>query len=443
MNKLLFKNFEIIDPSQNLNSIKDLLIVDGKIQEISHSLDVSDVKIIDGSNKTLIPGLIDFHVHYRDPGETYKEDIKTGSEASAKGGFTTVVMMSNTNPTIDNLGALIEQKKIIDENCRIRVLQTSSVTIGRKGESLVDIDLLSKNGVVSFSDDGDVISDPKILDQALELANKNNRTILEHCEDHGLLNDGIINDGSVALRLGLKSRPKSAEISSVKRDIEIAKKNGRWVYLQHISCKESVEIIREAKKQGVKVTAEVTPHHLYMNELWTYGEKGELPSWIDLGAYDTNTRVNPPLRSEDDRLSLLEAVNDNTIDVIATDHAPHSRGDKLNTFDSAPAGINGAETAFVTLLQLVEKKELSLQKIIETMCNKPGEILDDILNLKIGKIKKGYSADLVAVDNNDTTKINEDFFISKSDNSPLIGSTMKGKIKMTIFNGKVIFEDKK
>jgi len=443
MNKLLFKNFEIIDPSQNLNSIKDLLIIDGKIQEISHSIDISDVKIIDGSNKTLIPGLIDFHVHYRDPGETYKEDIKTGSEASAKGGFTTVVMMSNTIPTIDNLGALIEQKKIIDENCRIRVLQTSSVTIGRKGESLVDIDLLSKNGVVSFSDDGDVISDPKILDQALELANKNNRTIFEHCEDHELLNDGIINDGSVAVRLGLKSRPKSAEISSVKRDIEIAKKNDRWVYLQHISCKESVEIIREAKKQGVKVTAEVTPHHLYMNELWTYGEKGELPSWIDLGAYDTNTRVNPPLRSEDDRLSLLEAVNDNTIDVIATDHAPHSRGDKLNTFDSAPAGINGAETAFVTLLQLVEKKELSLQKIIETMCNKPGEILDDILNLKIGKIKKGYSADLVAVDNNDTTKINEDFFISKSDNSPLIGSTMKGKIKMTIFNGKVIFEDKK
>jgi len=443
MNKLLLKNFTIIDPSENFKNVKDLLIVEGKIKEISESIDLSDIKIIEGNNNYLIPGLIDLHVHYRDPGETYKEDIKTGSYASAKGGFTTVVMMSNTNPTIDNLNSLIEQKKLIDKYSKIRVLQTSSVTVGRKGKEIVDMDLLSQNGVVSFSDDGDVISDPNILNQALKLANKNNRTIFEHCEDHELINDGIINDGSVSVRLGIKPRSKEAEISSVKRDIEIAKENDLWIYLQHISCKESVELIRIAKNEGVKVTAEVTPHHLFMNEFWTYGKKGDVPSWIDLKSYDTNTRVNPPLRSELDRKSLLDAIMDETIDIIATDHAPHSKGDKLDTFDNAPAGINGAETALITLMELVDRKEISFEKIVQTMCNKPGEILDNILNLKIGKIKKNYLADLVIIDNNSITKIDEDFFVSKSKNSPLLGSEMKGKIRMTIFDGNVIYEDQK
>jgi len=442
MNKLLLKNFHLIDPSENLNNISDLLIEDGIIKEISPSIDSADVNTIDGNKNLLIPGLIDFHVHYRDPGETYKEDIKTGSRASSKGGFTTVIMMSNTNPTMDNLNSIIDQKNNIDQNSQIRILQTSSVTIGRKGKELVDIDLLSKNGVVSFSDDGDVISDPKILTKALKLANKNNRTIFEHCEEHELVKDGSINDGSVSVRLGLKARPKEAEIRCVTRDIEIAKKNDLWIYLQHISCKESVELIRQAKTQGVKITAEVTPHHLFMNEFWTYGKKGNVPSWIDLNSYDTNTRVNPPLRSDVDRISLLEGVKDGTIDIIATDHAPHSNGDKLDTFDSAPAGINGAETALITLLELVNRNELEIEKIISTMCNNPGEILKNILNLNIGKIKKGYRADLVVIDNNSNSEINEEFFISKSINSPLIGSTMKGKIIMTIFDGKLLFEDK-
>ncbi len=443
MNKLLLKNFHLIDPSENLNDVSDLLIEDGIIKQISPSIDLSDVKIIDGNKNLLLPGLIDFHVHYRDPGETYKEDIKTGSEASAKGGFTTVIMMSNTNPTMDNLNSINAQKKNIDQNSRIRIIQTSSVTIGRKGKELVDIDLLSKNGVVSFSDDGDVIADPKILTKALKLANKNNRTIFEHCEEHELVKDGSVNSGRVSIRLGLRPRPKEAEINCVKRDIEIAKKNDLWVYLQHISCKESVLLIREAKNQGVKVTAEVTPHHLFMNDFWTYGKKGKVPSWIDLNSYDTNTRVNPPLRSDEDRISLLEGVRDGTLDIIATDHAPHSTGDKLDTFDSAPAGINGAETALITLLELVNRNELELEKIVTTMCNNPGAILNNILNLNIGRIKKGYKADLVVIDNNSDSKINEEFFISKSLNSPLIGSKMKGKIMMTIFDGKLLFEAKK
>ncbi len=202
-------------------------------------------------------------------------------------------------------------------------------------------------------------------------------------------------------------------------------------------------MIREAKNQGVKVTAEVTPHHLFMNEFWTYGKKGEVPSWIDLNSYDTNTRVNPPLRSDEDRISLLDGVRDGTLDIIATDHAPHSTGDKLDTFDSAPAGINGAETALITLLELVNRNELELEKIVTTMCNNPGAILNNILNLNIGRIKKGYKADLVVIDNNSNSKINEEFFISKSLNSPLIGSKMKGKILMTIFDGKLLFEAKK
>jgi len=442
MNNLLLKNFHIFDPSEKLDLISDILIEDGLIKEISPSIEFDGIKTIEGNEELLIPGLIDFHVHYRDPGETYKEDIKTGSKASAKGGFTTVIMMSNTTPTMDNLKSILDQKKNIEKNSIIRTLQTSSVTIGRNGKELVDIDLLSKNGVVSFSDDGDVISDEKILLKALKSANRNNRTIFEHCEDHELVKNGSINSGSVSLRLGLSSRPKKAEINCIKRDIELAKKNNLWIYLQHVSCKESVSLIREAKKNGVKITAEVTPHHLYMNENWTYGKKGKIPSWIDLDSYDTNTRVNPPLRSEDDRLCLLKGIQDGTIDIIATDHAPHSKGDKLNTFDAAPAGINGSETAMSIMLDLANKNEINLENIITSMCNNPGSILNDILNLKIGKIKKGFKADIAILDEKYDVEITEDFFVSKSINSPLLRSFLKGKVNMTIFDGKIIYEDK-
>lgn len=440
-NSLLLRDFRLFDPSEKLDKISDILIEDGKITKIDEFIDISNVEIIQGNKQILLPGLIDFHVHYRDPGETYKEEIFTGSRASAKGGFTTVIMMANTNPTMDNINSLLNQKESIDKNSLIRTLQTASVTIGRQGEEIVDIDSLSKFGVVSFSDDGDVIQNEKILVEALRKANSNKRTILEHCEDEDWIRDGVVNLGQVSLRLGLKGRARKAEISSISRDIEVARKNNLWVYLQHVSCKESVELIRNAKKDGVDVTAEVTPHHLFMNENWTYGNQENSPSWIDIDSFETNTRVNPPLRTEEDRLCLIEALLDGTIDIVATDHAPHSKGDKNNTFDEAPAGINGAETAILSLLTMMNKNELRLENIVSSLCTKPGSILEDILGLKVGKIKVGFNADFVSINPTYEIFIDEDFFVSKSSNSPLIGKKMKGKVNMTIFDGKIVYED--
>jgi dihydroorotase len=441
MRNFIIKNANIIDPSENLHQISDLLINDGKIIEISENIENSDLEIIDINKKTLIPGLIDLHVHYRDPGDTYKENIESGSKSSAKGGFTTVVMMANTIPTMDSKEILEKQKEIINKNSSIRILQTASVTMGRKGEKLVDFETLSKYGVVGFSDDGDVVENDEIFKNGLLNAKNNNKLIFQHCEDKLLINDGVVNDGPTSIRLGLKPRSSKAEYSIIKRDIKIAMENKSPIYFQHISSKESIELIKEAKKLGVNITAEVTPHHLFMNELWTYGLKGDIPKFLDLNSYDTNTRVNPPLRSEEDRKALINALKDGTIDLIATDHAPHSEGDKLNTYEEAPAGINGAELALSTMLTLVKNGELNIEEVIKFMSNAPGKLLNKIMDLKIGKIKKGYEADFTILDENKSFIVDKNTLLSKSTNSPLIHSELFGKIYMTIYGGEIVYKE--
>ncbi|NCG35019.1 MAG: amidohydrolase family protein [Dehalococcoidales bacterium] len=441
MKKFIIKNAKIIDPSENLNEISDLLIDDGKIIQISKNIDISNLEIIDLNKKTLIPGLIDLHVHYRDPGETYKENIESGSKSSAKGGFTTVLMMANTTPTMDCVEVLEKQKDIINKNASIRVLQTASVTVGRKGEKLVDIDALSNYGVVGFSDDGDVVENPELFTKGLLKAKNNNKLIFQHCEDTDLINNGVINDSPISIRLGLNPRSSEAESKIIERDIKIAKKNKYSLYFQHISSKKSIELIRNAKKLGINIIAEVTPHHLFMNELWTYGLKGNVPEFLNLNSYDTNTRVNPPLRTEEDRKELISALKDGTINLIATDHAPHSQGDKLNTFEDAPAGINGAELALSTMLTLVNNEELSIQEVIKFMSNAPGELLNKIMNLKVGKIKKGYEADFTIIDESKSFIVSKKTFLSKSINSPLINSELFGKVYMTIYGGKIVYKE--
>ena len=241
MKKFIIKNAKIIDPSENLNQVSDLLINDGKIIQISKNIDIDNLETIDLNKKILTPGLIDLHVHYRDPGETYKENIESGSKSSAKGGFTTVLMMANTIPTMDCVEVLEKQKDIINKNASIRILQTASVTVGRKGEKLVDIDALSNYGVVGFSDDGDVIENSELFTRGLLKAKNNNKLIFQHCEDKDLINDGVINDSPISIRLGLNPRSSEAESRIVERDIEIAKKNNSSLYFQHISSKKSIE----------------------------------------------------------------------------------------------------------------------------------------------------------------------------------------------------------
>ena len=438
MKNLIIKNAYLIDPSENLDLVSDILISDGKIKKISKKIEITNEEIIDANNKILLPGLIDFHVHYRDPGETYKEDIKSGSNASAKGGFTTVVMMANTDPAIDSVDKVIEQRKTIENFSKIRALQTSALTLSRKGKDLVDIDKLSLSGIVAFSDDGDVVDDKDLMVEGLKKSNEKKFFVLQHAEAKELIDDGSANSGPPAIRMGLAARSRHAEISIIKRDIQIAKENNLKLYFQHLSTKESVDLIRIAKKEGVEIISEVTPHHLFLNENWVYGKNGIIPDFIDLDSYDTNFRVNPPIRQEEDRLALLEGIKDGTIDIIATDHAPHSDGDKLNTFDSAPAGINGAETALPTLLTIVNKGELHLTDVIRTMSNNPAKILNKLLDVNIGKLKKNFQADFTLIDNDKKNKITEDFFISKSKNSPLIGNEMIGQVKMTILGGKIV-----
>ena len=439
MSDLILKNVHLLDPSEKLDSLSDILISDGKIKKISKKIDNNNEKVIDCKNRLLVPGLIDFHVHYRDPGETYKEDIKSGSIASAKGGFTTVVMMANTNPAIDSLDKLNDQKRTIELHSKIRILQTSALTLGRRGENLVNIEELSESGIVAFSDDGDVVEDKELFIEGLKRSNAKKFFVLQHAEAKSLIDDGSANDGPPAIRMGLAARTRDAEISIIKRDIQIAKENKLKLYFQHISTKEGVEIIRNAKKEGLEIQSEVTPHHLFLNENWVYGKKGDIPGYLDLDSYDTNFRVNPPIREEEDRISLLAGIKDGTIDIIATDHAPHSEGDKLNTFDSAPAGINGAETALLTLLTIVSKGELHINDVIRTMSNNPSKLLNNLLGINIGKIKENYQADLTLIDRNKKTKITEDFFSSKSKNSPLIGSEMIGEIVMTMVGGKIVY----
>ena len=441
MKKFIIKNAKIIDPSENLNQVSDLLINDGKIIQIFKNIDIDNLETIDLNKKILTPGLIDLHVHYRDPGETYKENIESGSKSSAKGGFTTVLMMANTIPTMDCVEVLEKQKDIINKNASIRILQTASVTVGRKGEKLVDIDALSNYGVVGFSDDGDVIENSELFTRGLLKAKNNNKLIFQHCEDKDLINDGVINDSPISIRLGLNPRSSEAESRIVERDIEIAKKNNSSLYFQHISSKKSIELIRNAKKSGINIVAEVTPHHLFLNELWTYGLKGKIPEFLDLNSYDTNTRVNPPLRTEEDRKELINALKDGTIDLIATDHAPHSQGDKLNTFEDAPAGINGAELALSTMLTLVKNEELSIQEVIKFMSNSPGELLHKTMNLKVGKIKKGYEADFTIIEESKSFIVSKKNFLSKSINSPLINSELFGKVYMTIYGGKIVYKE--
>jgi len=441
LRETLITNAKLIDPSENLNDIYDILIKNRKIEIISKNINKNNISnVIDAKGNTISPGFIDLHVHYREPGETYKENIRTGSIASAKGGFTTVLMMANTNPTMDNLDKLKHQKQIIETNSIIRTLQTASVTHERKGSDLVDIDTLSEFGVLAFSNDGDAIEKKSTLEKALVLTTKNNRPILEHCEDPRLIDQGTVNDGSTAIRLGLLSRSKQAEINILKRDISIAKKNNGWIYFQHITSKKSLDLIKEAKSSGLRINAEVTPNHLFMNENWIYGKKGQKVEFLDFDSYDTNTRVNPPLRDESDRIALIEAVNNGIIDIIATDHAPHSKGDKLNLFDSAPAGINSAETAVPILVTLSKNDKLNFNSIVEKMANNPGQIISHISGLKIGKIKEGYEADLTIIDTDAEQLIDEDFFVSKSTNSPIIGMVLKGKVLKTIYRGEVVYE---
>ena len=422
------QNGRIIDPSQGLDSIGDIVIDDKKIKEVitqkskqkSHAKNSDDCRIIDASNMIVIPGLIDMHVHLREPGFEHKETIRTGTMAAVRGGFTTVCCMPNTFPVNDNASVTEFIKRKASQEGHCAVLPIGAITKGQKGEELAEIGTMRKEGCVAFSDDGQPVMNSLIIRRALEYSKAFNVPVISHCEDLFLSEGGVMNEGLLSVTLGLKGSPAEAEQIMIFRDIVLAELTGGKLHVAHVSTKGSVDVIRNAKKRGVNVTAETCPHYFSITEDAVKG-------------YDTNAKVNPPLRTAEDVEAIKEGLQDGTIDLIATDHAPHHRDEKLREFDMAPSGISGLETALGLSLRLVENRILTFSQLIEKMALNPARILQ----IDKGTLRVGSDADVVIIDDKKEYTVESEQFISKGKNTPFNGWDLRGMPVMTVHKGKV------
>lgn len=426
--KLLFKNAHLINPAQKLNKVADILIIDGIIKKIEHDImSEPDVKEYDLAGKIVAPGFVDMHVHLREPGYEHKETIETGLHSAAEGGFTAVCCMPNTNPPIDDASVVksILQKAKDVLGGIIDVYPVAAATKGREGKELSPMLELSEAGAIAFTDDGFTIYNTEILRRALEYSSMLNRIIIQHPEDLELSRNGVINEGFISTILGLPGIPSIAEETIIERDIRILEYVDGFYHAAHISTRNSVEIIRNAKRKGLNVTCEVTPHHFTLSEEAVKG-------------FDTNAKMKPPLRTQSDIEALIEGLSDGTIDVIATDHAPHSFDEKEVEFLAAPFGIVGLETAIgLALTYLVHKKHLTIEQLIEKFSINPRKIL----SLPEIKIEVGEKANLTIIDMNKKWTVDIQKFKSKSKNSPFHNFELVGKSIGIVNNGNVYFNE--
>ena len=425
---MFIKNGRVVDPVTGTDEIMNIIIKDNIIEEVGHDIsidetDTDNVTVIDAAGLVVAPGLMDTHVHFRDPGFTYKEDIITGAAAAARGGFTSVVCMANTKPAVDNIETLdYIQKK--GETTGIHVMQTAAVTKDLKGTELVDMEALADAGAVGFTDDGIPIMNEHVLTMAMKKAAELDLPISLHEEDPEFIIKSGVNQGKVAEQLGYGGASSTAEDVMVARDCVLALHTGASVCIQHISSGNSVELVRTAKKLGADVHAEATPHH------FTLTEDAVL-------MYGTNARMNPPLRTEDDRVKIIEGIKDGTIDMIVTDHAPHSEEEKAKPLESAPSGITGLETSLALgIKSLVEPGHISLMKLMELMSKNPAEFY----RMVPGSVTNGASADLVIFGEKETWTVRKEDFASKASNSPFIGWELPGKVHYTICSGKIVYQ---
>ncbi len=420
---LLIKNAWIIDPWSGLDEKANLLISGGVIQQVGRVSDVPEAcEVVDVQGKWVVPGLVDMHVHLREPGEEYKETIETGTRAAAAGGFTSVACMPNTSPVNDSSDTT---RFIIDRAADAglaRVFPVASITRGLGGEELTEFGDLLENGAVAFSDDGLPVKNPAVMRLALDYARNFNALIISHSEEPELVAGGVMNEGRVSTRLGLKGIPAAAEHIAIFRDVAIAELTGSRLHVAHVSTAGGVEIIRSAKNRGVRVTAETAPHYFSLTE-------------EAVGDYNTFAKMNPPLRTEADRMAIIEGLRDGTLDAIATDHAPHSVLEKECEFALAMNGIVGLETSLALSLELVRKGYLTPLELIRRMSLNPSSIL----GIDAGMLKQGTAADVTVIDPDHEWTVTEEGFLSKSHNSPFIGMKLKGIAVMTIVGGRVVF----
>jgi dihydroorotase len=423
---LLVRGGRIIDPSQEMDKTGNLMVKDGKIAWLGEgALPDEDFAVLDAGGLIVCPGFIDLHCHLRQPGNEAKETIATGTRAAARGGFTTVCCMPNTSPPLDNGDTLNYVRTIAAREGAVRVFPIGCVTTGRKGEELADLNEMEMNGAVAYSDDGAPVKRPDIMRKALEYSRDFNRPIIDHCEELSLTQGGQVNEGVVALELGLRGIPAAAEENIVRRDLDLARETGGHVHIAHVSTAGSADLIRAAKESGVRVTAEVTPHHLTLTE-------------EEVLKCGTLAKVNPPLRTKRDTIALLRALNDGVIDIVATDHAPHTEADKDGEFTRAAFGISGLETALGSLVDVILKGELSLNNMIAALTIGPARVLG---YEKLGTLAIGAPADICIFDLHQEWAVDVNQFASKGKNTPLKGRTLKGKVRATIYAGNPVYLD--
>lgn len=422
---ILIKNGHVVDPQNNLNDKFDILIEKGEIKRIEKNIQpFAGCEVIDAEGKIITPSFTDIHVHFRDPGQTYKEDIESGSKAAVAGGYTTVVCMPNTIPAIDDVPIV---RYIIEKGEEVglcRVLPSAAITKGRKGKELTEMALLKDAGAVYFTDDGAPVMDSFIMRKAMEYAGSLGTFVADHCEDLNLSQNGVAHEGEIAAALGLPPLPPEAEDTMVARDCILSIQTGMPVHICHISSKLSVEIVAWAKAMGAKVTAEVTPHHLYLTD----------EEFLDFSCI---AKVSPPLRTHEDIEATRWALASGIIDFVATDHAPHAHYEKMQELQACPPGMLGLQFALPIVLELVKKDYFDLDRMVEVMSIEPAKKI----GLKPPQIKECEIAELTIFDPFETWEVNEETILSKSKNTPLLGRKLTGKVKYTFFNGKIVYRD--
>ncbi len=437
--KLLIKNGRVINPATQQDEIQDVLIEDRRILQVGTAGSLkaeqkyadtdpqAEMKVVDATGCFVMPGFVDLHVHFRDPGLTYKEDIETGAKAAARGGVTTVCAMPNTKPVVDSVETLNYVQKKAKDKAVIHVEQLSAVTIGQEGTRLVDMKGMADKGAIAFSEDGKSVMDSALYAEAMKQAAELGAVIMAHCEDKALVRGGVLNEGVASERFGVPGITNSVEDIITARDIFLAKDHGTTLHLCHCSTAGSVELVRMAKRMGISVTAEVCPHHFTLTD-------------ADIEKEDANYKMNPPLRSETDVQALIRGLQDGTMEVISTDHAPHSREEKAKGFLEAPFGIVGLETsASLTYTALVATGLLSPMQMAEKMSWNPAKVIG--IQEELGSIEVGKLADIVIFDPDTEYVVDTEKFASRGKNTPYEGKQLKGQVIMTICEGRIVYQD--